>query len=59
MIFLVFTVCASAAFDDCKVESLPHPFTTKSQCERAADLYRAALGPADNYRIECKQENEQ
>lgn len=56
MFFLIFTVCASAAMDDCRVERLAKQFTTKGQCEQAASIYRAALGPADNYRIECKPE---
>ena len=56
MFFLIFTICTSAAMDDCQEQTLPKPFTTERQCEQAAGIYRAALGPADNYRITCEPE---
>lgn len=56
MFILIFTICTSAAFDDCQEKTLPKQFTTERQCEAAADIYRAALGPADNYRITCEPE---
>lgn len=66
MIFLILTVCTTAALDDCQVyriDQIHRLGRTESvqQCEAVADIYRDTLGRDGdlNYRLECVQEHEQ
>jgi hypothetical protein len=54
MFFLILTVCASAAMDDCQVYSV-QKLRTEKQCEVMAGIHRQVLGdgPDNNYRLEC------
>lgn len=58
MFFLILTVCATAAMDNCQTYSLGS-HRNEAQCLSAADIYRKTLGDgADtNYRIECETDN--
>ena len=60
MIFLILTVCTTAALDDCQVYQLGRTETAQ-QCEAVADIYRDTLGRDGdlNYRLECVSEDDQ
>lgn len=60
MIFLILTVCTTAAMNDCQVYRLGSHESTQ-QCEAVADINRDILGRDGdlNYRLECVSEDEQ
>lgn len=58
MILLIVTLCTSASMTDCEVHQLGQ-VKTKAACETAADIYRQVLEPAENYRLECVQQEPQ
>lgn len=55
MFFLIMTVCATAAMDDCQVYAV-NQHQSAQQCEAVADVYRQVLGGEleNNYRISCE-----
>lgn len=59
MIFLILTVCTTAALDDCQVYQLVRTERVQ-QCEAVADIYRDTLGRDGdlNYRLECVLEDD-
>lgn len=54
MIFLILTLCTSAAMDDCRVVKVGQ-YPAQRQCEQVAAVHRQVLGagPKQNYRLEC------
>lgn len=57
MLAIIITLCASAAMDDCQVYSLG-TVETMAQCETVAGIHSDILGPATNYRLECRSTKE-
>lgn len=59
MILLIATICASASMTDCEVHRFGQ-YKTPQACETVVGIYRQVLEPAENYRLECvQQESEQ
>lgn len=56
MILLIVTLCASASMTDCEVHRFGQ-YKTPQACETAVGIYRQVLEPAENYRMECADEN--
>ena len=57
MFAIIITLCASAAMDDCQVYSLG-TVETMAQCETVSGIHGDVLGPATNYRLECRSTEE-